>query len=185
MKKIVRSNTFETNSSSTHSLTIINKKFESGELPISSSYTCTLEGQEFPWGEYSYQYITELGKARFMLNIIATHIEDKYMWKNVLNKTYEDTNFEEFIKENPFVWFKEVLEEETGTEFEFVKPENAKYFPYYSGICLEDDLDGIIEIDWYNEEKFKERVKQIVFNKNIVIVNSNIEYGSDVDFSCV
>lgn len=185
MKRIVRLNTFETNSSSTHSLTIVNKKFESGELPRNSSYTCMLEGFRFPSGEYSYQYTTELGKAHFMLNIIATHIEDKYMWENVFSKAYKDINFEEFIKENPFIWFKEILEKETGTEFEFVKPTNAKYFPYYDCICLDDDLDGIIEIDWYNEEKFKERVKQIVFNKDIVIVNSNIEYGSDVDFSCV
>ena len=183
MKRIVRKNTFETNSSSTHSLTIINKKFVSDELPRNSSYIYMLEECELPYGEYSFQYGSETGKARFMLNIIANYFDDMLVYASTESyKALQEIDFETFIKYNQFVWFKEVLEEETGTKFEFVKPER-EYFPFYTPICTEYYIDEILDINWSDKEKFKERVKEIVFNKDIIIVDSDLEYGNDVNFS--
>lgn len=198
MKKIIRRNTFETNSSSSHSL-VIGKRTKPvlDYFPRNSEYIYHLE-------EYGRAYCddytpdiarlySEVDKARFMLNIIASHIEDDddcegnhypevIYWLDYDNRI-ENPNrtFETLIEQKPFVWLKEVLESYTGIEFKFVEPD-SNYFPYYGRVYDEDrGLDEVADIDFFNEEKFKERVAEIIFNEEIVIVDADIPYGCDID----
>ena len=198
MKKIIRKNTFETNSSSSHSL-VIGKRTEPAldYFRRNSKYIYHLE-------EYGRTYCddytpdiarlySEVDKARFMLNIIASHIEDDndcegnhypevIYWLDYDNRI-ENPNrtFETLIKQKPFVWLKEVLESYTGTEFKFVEPD-YNYFPYYRGVYDEyRGLDEVADIDFFDEEKFKERVAEIIFNEEIVIVDADIPYSCDID----
>lgn len=214
MKKIVRKNTFETNSSSSHSL-VIGKRTQPvlEHFPRNSEYIYHLEQQGVADGDEVYVEVqrlqSEVDKAKFMLNVIAAHMDvaenlypdvsyyavdklksrsdfksqrDYWYYLDSLPRNKNRT-FEVMIKQNPFVWFKELLEEETGTEFKFEAPE-SEYFPYYSAASTEDDnLDDIAGIDWWNEEKFKARVKEIVFDEEIVILDADMPYGSEVDLT--
>lgn len=194
-KKIVRQSTFETNSSSSHSLVIsrrIKPKLE--QFPRNSKHIYYLEEYGVTWsGECALDVAklhSEVNKARFMLNIIASHIEEdddynKGHYPEVafwLDGDNPNRTFEALIAQKPFVWFKEVLESHTNTEFEFVEP-RGDYFPYYERVC--DDrksLDKAIDIDFFDEKKFKERVAQIIFDEEIIIIDADIPYGCDVDF---
>ena len=195
MKKIIRTGVYETNSSSSHAIIIGGRKQRRLDtFPRNSEYIYHL-------AEYGVTYsdersldvarlYSEVDKARFMLNILACHIDDEYErypavvywldWENRI--TNPNRSFEALIAQKPFVWLKELLEEQTGTEFEFEKPDDS-YFPYYRKAY--DDNYGLdhINIDWYDEKKFKERVSEIIFNPDIIITDADIPYGCDIDIN--
>lgn len=192
MKKIIREGVFESNSSSSHSISIVNKEQEvAATFPRNSEDCILLQPSEIANGEEHYhvihKLISEVAKAKFILNIIATYIdnnEDKYSeivyWIDS-EKLIENNNrnFETLMKQKPFVWFKEMLEEETGTKFEFEKPVDD-YFPYY--LYVRDDncsLDEIFECNWQDEKSFKDFMRNIVFNDDIIIIDSDEPYYSD------
>ena len=198
MKKIIRLSTFETNSSSSHSLVITKRKD-----PVMNSFPRNSD-KVFELTEYGvvegYDYgievetmYCEVDKARFMLNVIAGHIEedddgyyDEFHYPEVaywINNDWENdvknTNrtFELLIKQKPFVWLKELLEEKTGTKFEFVKPDTGWDFPYY--VQARDNnngLDEVIDINWFDEKEFKERMSEIIFNDDIIIEDRSEGY---------
>lgn len=197
-KRIIRLNTFETNSSSSHSLVIGRRtKPTLEQFPRNSKHIHHLEEYGVTWsGERSLDIAklhSEVDKARFMLNIIASHIEedDDYEESHYPEVTFwldydnniENPNrtFETLIAQKPFVWLKEVLESYTETEFKFVKPKSS-HFPYYETTYDDNKcLDKVTDIDFFDEKKFKERVAQIIFDEEIVIVDADIPYGCDID----
>ena len=80
-----------------------------------------------------------------------------------------------------FACLKEVVEEETGTEIEFIKPTNYNYFPYFEEAYNEngyvkDLLHVEINGTTLNKEKFKARLKEIIFNKEIIIKDYDESY---------
>ncbi len=89
-------------------------------------------------------------------------------------------SFEELVNHDLFACLKEVVKEETGTEIEFIKP-NDNWFPYFD-MASDDDkyvkdlLDIEIEGTTLNKEKFKARLKEIIFNKEIVIKDCDNSY---------
>ena len=193
MKKIVRLNTFETNSSSSHSLVIttrtepVMKYFPKNSDEVFKLTEYGVVGR-CDYGVNVETLYCEVDKARFMLNILATHIDDDtdyyeeghypevtYWADSENNIKNENRTFETFIKQKPFVWLKELLEEKTGTKFEFAKP-NSWRFPYYETIYLEEDLDEVVDIDWFDEKLFKERVSKIIFNDDIIIKDIEESY---------
>lgn len=194
MKKIIREKTFETNSSSSHALIIGGRKERSRDtFPRNSEYIYHLAEygvtDSDEWRLDVAKLYSEVDKARFMLNIIVSHIEESEnypevnYWLNYENRI-ENPNrtFETLIKQKPFVWLKELLEKETGTKFEFEEPEND-YFPYYSHFWVDDDdIATATGINFYDEESFKERVTNIIFNSEIVITDADIPYSCDIDF---
>ena len=201
MKKIIRLNTFETNSSSSHSL-VIGKRTEPvlEQFPRNSEYIYHLEEYGVTWCDECTPDIarlcSEVDKARFMLNIIASHIEDDddcegghypevTFWLDYDNEIKNpNRTFETLIKQKPFVWLKEVLESYTGTEFKFVEPDD-NYYPCYGRVYDEcKAVDEATGIDFFDEEKFKERVTEIIFNEEIVIVDADIPYSCDIDLEC-
>lgn len=198
MRKIVRQGTFETNSSSTHSLVIGRRtKSTSEEFPRNSKHIyCLGEYGRTSGGEYTLDIVTlrsEVDKAKFMLNIIASHIEEDddfeeghypevAFWFDHKNKI-ENPNrtFETLIAQKPFVWLKEVLESYTKTKFNFMKPKR-NYFPYYEIVYDEyKHIDKATNIDFFDEKKFKERVAQIIFDKDIVIIDADMPQDCNID----
>lgn len=86
--KQIRQDTFETNSSSSHSITISNKgHFDANALPVVDYYKGTkdcvvLTGGEFGWG-YEY-YDDALTKA----NYLATFVETVELYNHDMSKYY-------------------------------------------------------------------------------------------------
>ena len=196
MKKIIRKGVFESNSSSSHSISIVNKEKDVlRTFPRNSEYCIRLQESDIANGDELYtvthKLISEVAKAQFILNIIATYIdynEYKYpevaYWIDHENHIKNDNrNFETLIKQKPFVWFKEVLEEETGSKFEFEKPYDNNYgYPYYLYACDSDyGLESIFKCDWQDEKSFKDLMRNIVFNDNVVIIDSDKAYCDDGD----
>lgn len=193
MKKIIREKTFETNSSSSHALIIGGRKERSLDtFPRNSEYIYWLYDygvtDSDEWELDIAKLYSEVDKARFMINIIVSHIEDSEenypevdYWLDWPNRI-ENPNrtFKTLIKQKPFVWLKELLEKETGTKFEFEEPEND-YFPYYRHFYVDDDdVATAASIDFYDEEKFKKRVVDIIFNPEIVITDADIPYSCNI-----
>lgn len=196
-KKIIRQSTFETNSSSSHSLVIgrcAKSTFE--QFPRNSKRIYGLGEYGVTNGdEYTVDIVklrSEVDKAKFMINIIASHIEEDdddgeghypevAFWFDHKNKI-ENPNrtFETLIVQKPFVWLKEVLESYTKTKFIFMKPK-GNYFPYYETVYDEyKHIDKVTNIDFFDEKKFKERVSQIIFDKDIVIIDAGMPNNCNI-----
>lgn len=198
MRKIIREGVFESNSSSSHSLIIKSRKdIRLDTFPRNSEYIIWLNEYGVADGnEYKAEIArlnSEVDKARFMLNVIASHIDSdgEYDETHYPEVTYwldydrritnDNRNFETLIKQKPFVWFKEMLEEVTGTEFEYEEPNNDYYFPYYQRVYPDDyNVEDVFKCNWYDEKDFKEYMKNIIFNEDVVIVDADIPYGAGI-----
>lgn len=172
----IRRGVFETNSSSTHSITIT-KWQKPKEKLIPRNYNSIYIVEEYGdvgGGECEYVLHThydEVDKLRYIVNMLAT------VYDNIIGSE----NFILLVNRDLFVWLKEVVQEETGTRIEFEKP-NSKYFPYFETTYSdEEDIRDLLDLtevgDSFDKEKFKARVREIIFNKDIVIYNENLPYG--------
>lgn len=147
MKTQIRRNTFETNSSSSHSITINNKGgLHSYDIPITEYFfdeknnsehkNCIiLHGGEYGWGEDTFSSAME--KA----NYVAQEIEH--------------TDNEELK-----AWFEEVLKEETGAE-EIVYNLGDGYIDHQSVGTVYDSISS------------KEELKNFIFCRSSVLVIDN------------
>lgn len=151
----IRRNVFETNSSSSHSLSIVTyEKPKTDKIPRNAE---SYKVEEL--GGYDFEIYSEVEKLSFMLNVIATYI------RNHTKFGVEET-FEEMIKREPFVWLQEMVKEETGTTIEFIDPEE-KWHPYFE--TLDDEcftIEKVFECDWSNEQEFKKYMKELIFDNN-------------------
>lgn len=162
MKKIIRNSVFESNSSSSHAISIVRIGLsDNGRLPRGSEDVfilkpCNKDGT----------YQTEIEKAEFMLGVIA-----HYIYEHVnCNLIFEDT-----IELNQLVWFKELLEKEIGTKIKFEQDYN--WFPYFDGAHDTNyDLEEIFKFNWLSKNEFIKNVQDIIFNDGIIIEYSIEEY---------
>lgn len=176
MKRQIRRSVFETNSSSTHSVNIYNKsKLMFSDIPKDS--TVVLD-DTFVTPTDIYD---ELGKLNFVVTMLATIVD---------NKCYDDEleikSFEEMINLNWFKWLAEVVKEESNTEVIYKHPtysngEKISYSPYYDTTwdeyCSIESIFTDDDFDIMNDEiKFKERVKDIIYNPSINIEDKENEY---------
>lgn len=156
MKKVIRNNVFETNSSSSH--TLILSKVKSGkDIITSDTDELYMNGGEFGWG------YDQLWSAKMKLQYVLTYF---------LNKLDDDMTIEDIMQEDFFKLLSDIVKEETGLklclgdkwfedEFEF------GYIDHESA-----DMLGCFG-DVYN----KEFLRNIIFNKEIII-----EIGNDNDY---
>lgn len=147
MKTQIRQNTFETNSSSSHSITINNKgDHHTFDIPVTDYFfdeknnsahkNCIiLHGGEYGWSEDTFNEAME--KA----NYVAQEIEDT---NNHQLKT----------------WFEEVLKEATGAE-EIVYNLNDGYIDHQSVGTVNDSISS------------KEDLKDFIFCRSSVLVIDN------------
>ncbi len=144
----IRKGVFETNSSSTHSITI------SGEDKIIyPKFIPVIEFGEYGWEEESYSDFTD--KLSYVVTMLAT-----------LNRVEK---IEDFLKLKEFTWLKEAVEQHCGQILE-VKP-LAGWSPLgYVDHQSNDVLDEFLPSD---ELGFKIKVLDFIFNEKYGFETSN------------
>lgn len=155
MKRQIRCGVFETNSSSTHSLSI----FKGGELKFSS---IPIDGEVVLDDSYSFatDIYDEMGKLNFLVTIISTIVENRNCGDN--------KSFNEMITYKYFEWLKELIKEERNTDIKYKT--DSKYFPYYETTydenrSVEQIFSDNNKYDIDDKEQFKKRCKEIIFDK--------------------
>lgn len=177
MKKQIRRGVFETNSSSTHSVSIYNRgKLQYSDIPRDSEVVLN--------DTYSYgtDIFDELGKLNYIVTMLASICKRRMDY----DELEIEKSFEAMVGLDWFKWLAEVVKEESNTEVVFECPtyrngDKKTYFPYYDTTYDENDsIDDILTGDddevLTNEEKYKERVRDIIYNREIVIEDKENEY---------
>ena len=156
----VRRNVFETNSSSTHSLSL-------------SSVYCDevkedniLNGEEILLGEPcdpdflicsdSTRFSGFRDKLYCLLAFFICYYEDKVEYWNSENiKT-------QFEKSCHYIWICELLKEKYNVDISLTDFR-------YSGVSMEDDLFEVLQVPLFYPADFKNRVNEILTNPDIVL----------------
>jgi hypothetical protein len=160
----IRRCVFETNSSSTHSISIY-KWTPTEEKPVPINSTIAIDGEISSQTEIK----DELGKLNYIVAILASIAEHRSDYNE------DEMSFDELIKTNRFVWLKEVIKNKCNTDIVY-KP-TGKYFPYFETTYDENrGIEEILGCDIDNEEEFKARVAEIIFEPNYVIEDKENEY---------
>lgn len=160
----IRKGLFETNSSSTHSLTV--KKIEDdGKIKYGSHIIL----KEYMAGKSAY---TEKEKLQFISCVLTSLVKEYYA---EINRNY-NCNASELLNNSAFLTLKEVLKEERNVELEYQGQET--YMPY------DDDLDMSAwevlfgEFDWLKgnlknryfkyTKNMKPKIKDYIFGNYIL-----------------
>lgn len=164
MLKVIRRNVFETNSSSTHSISIY-KWTPTNESSIPLNTEIAIDGSISSQTEIK----DELGKLNYIVAILASILENKRDYDEL------EPDFEEVISSRNFVWLKEMIKEKCGTDI--VYESDSKYFPYFETTYDENtSTEDILDCDMSSEAEFKTRVMEIIFEQNYVIEDKENEY---------
>lgn len=206
----IRLGVFETNSSSSHSVSIkVREKEEvikniprnQSTIYVIQEYVCC-NGDET--SSITNILMSEVSKAAFMINVIGGHLEILYedyedmeiTLKELCNGKSVDIHDKTAVLhaiENDLIytkWVKDVVYEETGTRIEFsLKGEAYRYFPYISTSYDDGELDSeenfydeLLEALKENDEfKFKSLCREIIFNKEIIIEDIDEAYGNEIN----
>lgn len=172
MKKQIRQNVFETNSSSTHSISIAEKNnselMDNSLIPDSNGYI-NLGGGEFGW-EFK-KYNDALTKSNYV-SVLLMHLKHaviRHKEKPEHNEYYDlpkwaDENYGQCYRN-----FNEVITEQTGCKYVSInasshyKSNNWSYIDHQS---CEDVKDN----EWLLN---KEKIRQFIFNKNSWLCTGN------------
>lgn len=176
MKRKIRRGVFETNSSSTHSVSIYNReKLVFSDIPKNSEVI--IDGKN----PSTTDIFDELGKLNFVVTMLATIVECEHDDDELKIESFDD-----MVSLNWFKWLAEVVKEESNTEVIYKCPtyydgRNKSYVPYYDTTCDENDSIEYIFTDgdssiMNDETKFKERVKDIIYNPSVIIEDKENEY---------
>ena len=147
--KVTRRNVFETNSSSTHSITIVGGELEPRPRIISHDGICRIHPGEFGWEEATYRDWET--KAAYALTWAKQTEDDKAL-----------------------AMLKEVIEHEIGTEVEFIS-DGDKYHPwgYIDHQSCETDDDGTWEGDGAKAFESAKTLRNFIFHPDSVLVIDN------------
>ena len=174
VKRKIRRGVFETNSSSTHTITIYNRgELKYSDIPKNSQII--IDGTH----EFGTEIFDEVGKLNFIVTILASILEAKYY------NEIENMTFESMTKYDWFKWLAEVVQEESNTLVIYKCPKNykgedVKYAPFYETTYDEySSLEYILmgnksSID--DEKVFKRKIKEIIYDKGYVIENKENDY---------
>ena len=174
----IRRCVFETNSSSTHSISIYKW------TPVKESKIPKNKSIEVKGGVPSQTEIKdELGKLKYIICILAS------LEENIQNRQGEDyiygvdccsykdgyKYFEIMINSNRFKWLKEIIKEKCNTDIKYITTDDC--FPYYETVYNDgSSLESILACDINDEQSFKERISEIIFEDNYVIEDKENEY---------
>ncbi len=169
MKKQIRFGVFETNSSSTHSVSIYKRRIEFRDIPKDSEVV--LDDTYY----YGTDIFDEFGKLNFVVTMLASIIENKWDDEGLKIESFED-----MINLDWFKWLAEVVKEESNTDVVYREPAWS-HVPYYD--TTYDEYNGIEKVFtgnddevMTNKDKFKERVKYIIYNHEVIIESKENEY---------
>lgn len=154
--RVIRRGVFETNSSSSHSITIDNDNTYD-ELYISDGKVVA-GFEEFGW-DYDRLYSAN-EKLEYVITSLQYNDDVKVDGKLDLDK---------FINSKHFKWLDELIHDETGANLD-VKPNSCGFHPF--GYV---DHQSIGTIDMFmsdDEQEFKEKMKDLIFsNKYSIIID--------------
>lgn len=182
----VRHQVYETNSSSTHSLTIRKLSSKQTTIPENSEFDICRE-IGFVSNETA---VSEMQKLRYLVSLVALYME----YKADHNEAFDDDyygyygekstagwrRYQKDIFSFPWlVWLCEVVKEERDTILFFDK--NVSDFPYISETDgFEDDyvweVLGFSKEDRDNKDIVKEKFREIIFNPEIILEDKVEEY---------
>ena len=174
MKKQIRHGVFETNSSSTHSVSIYKKKINTNNIPIDTVLNISTD---YDRGVF----YSEVDKLNFIVIMLASIVENKCDYEDL-----EIKSFNEMISLPWFKWLAEVVKEESNTDIIYKVPTywNGKektYVPYYETTYDENNSIEEIFTDFEPEiltdkAKFKELVKNLIYDPTVVMEDVKEEY---------
>ncbi len=203
--KQIRNNVFETNSSSSHSISIgpIKKKEVNKNIPRN------IKLYEVPEYEIANGHeestisnilITEVSKLSFLFNIVATCIENEFEdYDDYIVTTFsclcgravssDVADQKKAISQDLIYmkWIQEMVQEETGTLIKIPIPKEKRYneFPYFDTIYTEDNDDFYKEIKKsikdQDEALFKALCREVVFNPKVIIKDIDKAYCCDYE----
>lgn len=152
--KQIRKSVFETNSSSTHSVTISGK--DEYEIP---KYIPAISFGEYGWEEEEY------GGIENKLSYFITMLYSIY-----IHNASDEQGKLELESEKHFVWLKEMIFDYCGQKLE-MKTLDGDYYPFgYIDHQSTDTLDEFLSDD---EEEFKQLTKDFIFNKKYGFITDN------------
>lgn len=172
--KRIRTSIFETNSSSTHSISMLRLPLPTNPIPRNEHII--LELYDYISAGEKVFYRTSLSKLCFLINLLIIYVVDHLGNYNI--QTYDD-----FIKWSPYTWLEEVVYEMTRSTFEIGKDYIVDEFPFLKYYKKLPDLDdsGVLRlfrcIRENDKDTFKETVNIIIFDDDAVIVDE--EYYDD------
>lgn len=150
--KQIRQGVFETNSSSTHSITI-----SGSDRFIYPKFIPIIEFGEYGWEQDIYSDFTD--KISYVITMLAT-----------INRIQK---LEDFIVLKEFIWLKEAVNQHCKQELK-VKEINDKYNPLgYVDHKSNDVLDEFLS---ENELDFKVKVLNFIFNEKYGFETDNDNY---------
>lgn len=153
----IRKGVFETNSSSMHSICFDgNSNFAQYNKPICGRF------DEFGWG---YDI---LSTAEEKLSYVLTYLVSNYnITKNLSYKNSWNNyvNYEELLKNKYFIWLNEIVKDYTGFDIHLTHgiEDEAGYIDHQS-------MDTISDHWSENEDKFKTKMKELIFNQAYEII---------------
>jgi hypothetical protein len=170
MKKVIRNNVFETNSSSMHSIS-----FNGTNTIIVPQYPLDFVCDEFGWE--IEQYTDAQSKLSYVLTAVQYHVNrpeyvskpEGMSWEDwnedIRNIKYEEECNRVTIESHWVQWIKDVLND-VGCKFEpdGLEVSSDKYSRFgYIDHQSQDVLDEL----WSDDEiKFKDNMKNFIFNPN-------------------
>lgn len=154
----IRRNVFETNSSSTHSVSISFASNKNNRIPQNEIINVT--------GKVNGSVIfNEFDKLQALISLIVEHYSNNHAYKS--DKDWE-LHFNKMISSNLFQWVKELVQDHYNTEIKYYNTGN--YFPYMETAC--DDyysLSELLECNLNDAESFKKRIATILFDDTCCI----------------
>lgn len=164
MRRQIRRRVFETNSSSTHSISIYKwEKPEEHDIPSNTSLEVTgyISGRT--------EITDEVSKLNYIVAMLSSLIE------NDDNFDYDTSTYEDVINCKWFVWLKEIVKEQRNTDVIFKTDQT--YFPFFE--TTYDECRGIRKVFGCNiddENEFKTRITSIIFESDMIIEDKENEY---------
>ena len=156
----IRRNVFETNSSSTHSLSICNVAYYEKVddfIPKGESILLGESGSsDFLMCSETTRYSGFRDKLTCLLAFLICYYEDKIeYWNN-------DVLYEKFLQSCHYLWICELLKEKYDIEI------SLRDFRY-SGVSMEDDFFDTMQLPLFYPVEFKNRVDEILTNSDIIL----------------
>lgn len=201
--KQVRYGVFETNSSSTHSITFANYRPRRNDIPKNTRFEILpFEDGPMAYGDESHndtiRYVSQIGKLRYLVYVLVSIINndtpEKYFteykgkiddWQYPATEAELSLWFNELVNLKYFRWLADVVKKRTGTTIYFDEKTyrtSDQYFPFFETVYDENSnlktVFGFTDESFENEEQFKKIIDNIIFNDEVVILDEDSAYGS-------
>ena len=198
----IRRSLFETNSSSTHSISL-SKPLPEKRDDIPKHTKIFIEPYDQPACRYDDEsieilaYRTQMAKLRYLMHVIVSilheDVPEKYLtefkdkiddWRYTPTKEEKEKYAEAFFALPQFKWLSEAIYEKTGS-VSCIKYDVEDEFPFWQTIY--DDNIGLLEVfefdnkSWNDKDTFKAKVSRFIFDESVVIYDKNIPYGCSED----